>query len=75
MAKKIKCPKWGCGSIECVPITDGKKYSVVKGVAGAAAGAFVGGFMAIPGALAGFAGKKKVKFMCTKCGNVFEVKL
>ena len=75
MAKKIKCPKWGCGSVECVPLTDGKKYSVVKGAIGSAAGFYLNPVLTIPSALLGLNGKKKVKFMCTKCGKVFEVKL
>lgn len=75
MGQKIKCPNWKCRSIECVPLTDGKKYSVGKGIVGAAVGATVAAPLALAGALVGFNHKKKMKFMCTKCGEVFEVKV
>lgn len=72
---KVKCPNWKCRSTECIPVTEKKKYSVGKGAVGVAAMSVVAAPLAIAGALAGFNGKKKVKFMCTKCGEVFEVKM
>lgn len=77
MSKRIQCPKWTCRSTECIPLTEAKKYSVGKGLIGGAIGAAA---MANPvgllvGVASGLNGKKKVKMMCTKCGNIFEVKL
>ena len=76
MAKKIQCPNWKCKSVECVPVSDGKKYSAGKGIVGGAIGAsLLGPVGLIAGAASGFNRHKKVKFMCTKCGTVFEEKI
>ena len=76
MSKRIQCPKWTCRSTECIPLAEAKKYSVGKGAVGSAIGAFALGPVGLAaGVLTGFNGKKKVKMMCTKCGNIFEVKL
>ena len=76
MSKRIQCPKWTCRSTECIPLTDSKKYSVGKGLVGSTIGAVtLGPIGLLAGAASGLNGKKKVKMMCTKCGNVFEVKL
>ena len=76
MSKRIQCPRLTCRSKECVPLTDSKKFSAGKGLLGGAIGAVTLGPVGLAaGALSGFNGKKKVKMMCTKCGNVFEVKL
>ena len=73
---KIKCPKLTCHSTDCIPLTDKKKYSTGKGVVGGAIGAFaLGPVGLVAGAASGLNGKKKVKMMCRKCGNVFEVKV
>ena len=73
---KIKCPSIMCGSKECIPITESKKYKAGKGIVGGAVGAVtLGPVGLLAGAASGFNGKKKVKFMCTKCGKVFEVKV
>jgi len=73
MAKKIKCPK--CKGINCMPLTDKKKYSVGKGLVGGAVGAFALGPIGLIGAAAGMNGKKKISMMCSDCGTVFEVKV
>lgn len=82
MTKKVKCPNWKCKSVNCIPLTDKKKFSAGKGVLGAAGGAAataVVGAAALPlvaiGALTGFNGKKKVKMMCQDCGTIFEIKI
>ena len=73
---RIKCPALGCGSHDCTPLTEGKRYKAGKGAVGGVIGAFaLGPVGALAGAATGFNGRKKVKFMCNKCGKVFEVKL
>ena len=76
MSKRIQCPKFTCRSTECIPLTESKKFSAGKGALGSAIGAAALGPVGLAaGVLTGFNGKKKVKMMCTKCGNVFEVKI
>ena len=83
MAKKIQCPNRKCKSVNCIPLTDKKKFSAGKGALGAAGGAAIAtvasGGLALPlmaiGALTGFNGKKKVKMMCQDCGTIFEIKV
>ena len=73
---KIKCPAWGCGSTSCVPVSQDKRYKVGKGAVGAVVGgAILGPAGALIGAGTGLNGKRKTKFVCQKCGKVFEVKL
>ena len=53
-----------------------KKYSAKRGIVGGAVGGLLlGPVGALAGAGTGFNGKKEVKFMCQKCGNVFTVKM
>lgn len=67
MAKSVKCPK--CKSVDISPITEDKKHSLLKTVAG-------GAVFGLAGAAVGFAsGKKEVTFRCNECGRVFSVKL
>lgn len=76
MAKVIRCPKWGCGSKEVAPLGAKKNFNVGKAVVGNTVGFFLGGPVGgIVGAATGFNGKKKVKFVCQKCGTVFEEKI
>jgi len=82
MAKKVQCPNRKCKSINCIPLTNGKKFSAGKsalGAAGGVAATAVVGAVALPlvaiGALTGFNGKKKVKMMCQDCGTIFEIKV
>lgn len=73
---RIKCPRMFCGSRNCVPVSQAKKYKTGKGlVAGAVGGAAFGLVGALVGAGTGFNGKGKVKFVCQDCGKVFEVKM
>lgn len=74
--KKARCPKWGCNGIG-VPVETEKKFSFTKGVLGTALGAIAfGGVGAAIGATTGVGGKNgKTKFICNKCGRVFEKKI
>lgn len=75
MAKKIKCPRLLCGSKQCVPVSsDGFKTG--KGLLGGiVGGAALGPVGALAGVATGLNGKKKVKFVCQKCGKVFTAKI
>lgn len=76
MAKTIRCPKWSCGSTEVAPVNTKKKFSVGKAVVGNTVGFALGGPVGgLIGAATGFNGKKKVKFVCMKCGTTFEAKV
>ena len=73
---KIKCPKMFCGSTNCVPVSQNKKYKASKGiVGGAVGGALLGPVGLLAGAASGINGKREVKFMCQDCGKVFTVKM
>lgn len=77
MAWEIKCPNWNCGSTNVCPIDTKKKFSVGKMLVGNTVGALafgpVGGLV---GAATGIKGKNgKTKFVCQKCGRVFEKKI
>lgn len=73
---KIRCPSITCRSTDCTPLTEKNKYKTGKGLVAGAAGAVVLGPVGLlAGAASGFSGKKKIKFMCNKCGKVFEVKV
>ena len=73
---RVRCPKITCRSTECTPITEKNRYKTGKGIVGGAVGAFaLGPVGLLAGAASGFSGKKKVKFMCNKCGTIFEVKI
>lgn len=73
---KIRCPSITCRSTDCTPLTEKNKYKTGKGLVAGAAGAMVLGPVGLlAGAASGFSGKKKIKFMCNKCGKVFEVKV
>ena len=37
--KQVKCPKWNCHSINCVPLTEKKKFGLGKGLLGGAVNA------------------------------------
>ena len=72
----IKCPRITCRSTNCIPVAQDKGYKTGKGLLGAAVGgALFGPAGAIVGAGTGLNGKRKTKFVCQKCGKVFEVKL
>ncbi|MDO5131659.1 MAG: hypothetical protein Q4D81_01605 [Eubacteriales bacterium] len=72
----IKCPRITCRSKNCVPVAQDKRYKAGKGLLGAAVGGvLLGPVGAVVGAGTGLNGKQKVKFVCQKCGKIFEVKL
>lgn len=74
---RIKCPSWTCGSTEVMPIDTKKKFSLGKAVVGNTVGGLVFGPVgAVVGAATGINGKNgKTKFVCQKCGKVFEMKV
>lgn len=73
---RIKCPRMFCGSRNCVPVSQKKRYKAGKGLLGGLIGGVaLGGVGAIVGAGTGLNGKGKVKFVCQDCGKVFEVKM
>ena len=73
---KVRCPKITCRSTDCTPLTEKNKYKAGKGLAAGAARAIVLGPVGLlAGAASGFSGKKKIKFMCNKCGHIFEMKI
>ena len=73
---KVRCPALGCRSTDCTPLTEKNKYKAGKGIVGGAVGAVaLGPVGLLAGAASGFSGKKKIKFMCNKCGKVFEMKI
>lgn len=76
MSKTIKCPNWGCGGIG-IPADTKKKFSFGKAIVGNAVGGLLGGTIAaVVGTAAGIKGKNgKTKFVCSKCGKVFEKKI
>lgn len=73
---QIKCPSWSCGSTEVAPVGAKKNFKVGKAVAGNTVGFLVAGPLGgLVGAATGFNGKKKVTFVCMKCGKTFEHKV
>lgn len=91
MAKKIRCPGMFCRSKDWTPITASQNFKIGKGIVGGSVGRVVGGVIggaiggpaglaAIPlgatvGMATGFNGKRKVKFVCNKCGKIFTAKV
>ena len=75
MSKTIKCPKWGCSGIG-IPVDTKKKFSFSKALVGNTIGAIFGPVTAAIGMANGIHGKNgKTKFVCSKCGKVFERKI
>lgn len=77
MAKTIKCPRWGCNGIG-TPVDTKKKFSFGRSLTGGALGCLVGGPIGgcVGGVMNGIKGKNgKTKFVCSKCGKVFEKKI
>lgn len=73
---KIRCPKWTCGSTNVIPVSAKKNFKAGKGLVNGAIGVAIAGPLGgIVGASTGFNGKKKIKFICQDCGNVFEEKV
>lgn len=74
---KIKCPRLGCDGVG-MPADTKKKFSVGRTITGVLLGYAVGGPIgsAIGGTMNGIKGKNgKTKFVCSKCGKVFEKKI
>lgn len=75
MAKTIKCPSWTCDGIG-MPADTKKKFSFGKALVGNTVGCLFGPVGGIVGAATGIKGKNgKTKFVCSKCGRVFERKI
>ncbi len=72
---KIKCPRLTCNGVG-IPAATKKQFSVGKAVVGNMIGGALGGPAgAIIGTATGFNGKKKVTFVCQKCGHTWEEKV
>lgn len=75
MAKQIKCPRWTCDGVG-IPASQKKNFSVGKSIIGNAIGFCIAGPVGgMVGAATGFNGKKKVTFVCSKCGNTWTEKV
>ena len=72
----VICPKWTCDGIG-IPVDTKKKFSFGKAIVGnTVGGIFFGPVGAIVGTATGIKGKNgKTKFVCQKCGYVFERKI
>ena len=72
---KIKCPK--CSSIEYQIVGTKKKFSYGKALVGnAVGGLLLGPAGALAGTFSGVRGKDgKTKFVCSKCGKIWEQKI
>lgn len=72
---KIRCPKLLCNGTG-VPASTKKNFSVGKAVVGNTVGFLAAGPVGgLVGAATGFNGKKKVTFVCTKCGHTWVEKV
>ena len=76
MSKAVKCPRLGCNGVG-IPIDTEKKFSFGKAIVGNTVGLALGDPVGgIAGAATGIKGKNgKTKFVCSKCGKVFEKKV
>ena len=76
MSRNVKCPRLGCNGVG-LPVDTKKKFSLTKSIIGNAVGGVLAGPTgAIIGAGIGINGKNgKTKFVCSKCGKVFEKKI
>lgn len=71
----VKCPKWGCGGVG-IPADTKKKFSFSKAIVGSVIGSAFGPAGEVIGAATGINGKNgKTKFVCSRCGKVFEKKI
>lgn len=74
---KIICPSLFCGGTG-IPVDTKKKFSIGKSLTGGAIGYMVGGPIGscVGGVMNGVKGKNgKTKFVCSKCGKIFEKKI
>ena len=76
MGKQIMCPRWSCDGVG-IPVDTKKKFSFGKALVGNTVGGFlIGPAGAVIGTATGIKGKNgKTKFVCSKCGKVFEKKI
>lgn len=76
MAKKVYCPNIFCGSTNVVPISTKTKFSFGKAAIGGVVGSLFNPLGTAIGVASGINGKHgKTKFVCQKCGKVFEKKV
>lgn len=76
MAKRITCPSIFCKSTNVVPVSTKTKFSFGKAAVGGAIGSLFNPLGTVIGAATGINGKHgKTKFVCQKCGKVFEAKV
>ena len=73
---QVRCTKWGCDGVG-IPVDTNKKFSFGKALVGnTVGGLLMGPAGAVIGTATGIKGKNgKTKFVCQKCGNVFEKKI
>ena len=76
MAKTIRCPNIFCNITNVVPISTKTKFSFGKAAFGGAIGSLFNPLGTAVGIATGINGKHgKTKFICQKCGKVFERKV
>lgn len=76
MIKKIYCSNIFCNSTNLVPVSSKKKFSLGKAVVGGTIGTLFNPLGTAVGIATGINGKQgKTKFICQKCGKVFERKV
>ncbi len=76
MAKRICCPNIFCNSTNVVPVSTKTKFSFSKATFGGAIGSLFNPLGTAVGIATGINGKHgKTKFVCQKCGKVFEQKI
>lgn len=76
MGRKIRCPAWGCGSTEVASVGANKNYKTGRGIVNGTLGFTLGNpALGLVGLATGFNGKKKVTFVCMKCGKTFTEKI
>lgn len=76
MRKYVRCPGIFCGSTNVMPVSTKTKFSLGKAAVGGAVGSLINPLGTAVGIASGINGKRgKTKFVCQKCGKVFEIKL
>ena len=73
--KKIRCPRWTCRSLNCIPIESAKKkYDASDAlIAGALLFSKLSPAKLALGLVSSTHVSQKVKYVCQDCGKVFEV--
>lgn len=76
MARRITCPGIFCKGTDVVPVSTKTKFSFGEAAVGGAIGSLFNPLGAVIGAATGINGNHgKTKFVCRKCGKVFEAKV